>query len=221
MSVFVQITPLFPPFIPISQALLLISLTPKIPTEPLRHQLGNEENAENAIPGICFDTCSPHPIFSTGPISRCCTPPLPLHYSQHTDTVQPRRAGTQLSSTALPPIPSPPTSVNFAHRCTVEHRPGILIKGYTRSFSPGTTLYPTESLTAPPCQADKKPPLIKTGSKLPRSFFALKRQSYIWPFSLHLHESFVLIYFDQKTHPRCPFQKLVLEHFNICVPTTL
>ena len=91
----------------------------------------------------------------------CTTPALLCRHA----AVQPRcRPSTQLSSTAFPsPIPGSPTSVNFAHCCTGEQRAGILIKGYTPSFSPPFA-------QPPPCQADKKPPLIKRGSKLPGSF---------------------------------------------------
>ena len=138
---------------------------------------------ETAIPGICSDTCSPRPIFSTGPISRWCIPRLPLHYPPHTHCA----ASQTEYSTVLNCLPSYPQPPNFCQLCPSLHC-------RAQAGHPNQGLEPLlfsrhHPFTQPKtCQADKKPPLIKRGSKLSRSFFAHKCQRYIWPFSPHLHE---------------------------------
>ena len=100
-----------------------------------------------------------------------CIPLLLLHHSVANTWMQCR------ASPQLPSLPSP--APNFCQLCPSLHcwaQAGILIRGYTHSFSPTNS---TENLTAPPCQADKKLSTIKRGSKLPRSFFALKCQRYL------------------------------------------
>ena len=104
---------------------------------------------ENAIPGILgighvlappnVLHCPNFPPASPAAAAAAALPTALLcSKTAHWCKVRPRRASTQLSSTAFPPpIPSPPTSVSFARPCcTAEHRAGILIKGYTPSFSP-------------------------------------------------------------------------------------
>ena len=105
---------------------------------------------ENAIPGILgighvlappnvlhcpnFPPASPR-------CCCCCTPHCTIVLQNCTPLVQSAASQSEYSTVlnCLPPspIPSPPTSVNFARPCcTAEHRAVILIKGYTPSFSP-------------------------------------------------------------------------------------
>ena len=90
-------------------------------------------------------------------------------------------------STVLNCLPSYPQPPNFCQLCPSLHC-------RAQAGHPNQGLEPLlfsrhHPFTQPKtCQADKKPPLIKRGSKLSRSFFAHKCQRYIWPFSPHLHE---------------------------------
>ena len=118
----------------------------------------------NAILGICrgSDTCSPRPIFSTAPISRLHPPLLlhqqlhsPMHYCAQTAhcTLHTAHCGLAESeySTVLNCLPSPahPQPPNFCQlcplsllHCRAQGGAGILIKGYTPSFSPPFTPLP-------------------------------------------------------------------------------
>ena len=134
------------------------------------------------------DTCSPRPMFSTAPISRLHPPaaaaaaaaalPTALLCSK-TALVQSAASQSEYSTVlnCLPLLPSPAS--NFCQLCpSLLHcraQGGHPNQGlYPLLFSRASPLYPftqPKNLTAPPCQADKKPTPHKNGLKTAKVLF--------------------------------------------------